>query len=180
MPFQRGQITIMRTITRDFIPASFPFLTYRNILLHFNHWTKTQRDSSGLQLHQQSQYQIIRWFGVGWRLMGRCRYIHTVGCYTYIFCGGWTSQVNLSPLSAAFMRQWIGSELVQIMAVAYSAQSRYLNQCRVIVNWNLMNKFQKNCDQNTKLSFTKMHLKIPSTKWWLFCPGGDELNRLSL
>ena len=33
------------------------------------------------------------------------------------------------PLSASYMRQRIGSTLVQIMAVAYSAPSHYLNQC---------------------------------------------------
>ena len=35
--------------------------------------------------------------------------------------------------------------------VAYSAPSHYLNQCRVIINWIIRNKFQWNFNQNTKL-----------------------------
>ena len=34
--------------------------------------------------------------------------------------------------------------------VAYSAPSHYINQCCVIVNWNLRNKLQWNVNQNTK------------------------------
>ena len=60
-----------------------------------------------------------------------------------------------------WFRQWL---------VTYSAPSHYLNQCWVIVNWTLMNKLQWNFNQNTKLSFTKMHLKISSAKWRPFCP----------
>ena len=41
-----------------------------------------------------------------------------------------------------WFRQWL---------VAYSVPSHYLNQCWVIVNWTLRNKFQWNCYQNTKL-----------------------------
>ena len=52
---------------------------------------------------------------------------------------------------------------------AYSAPSHYLNQCWVIVNWTLRNKFQWNFNQYKKISFTKMHLKIPSAK----CAGRD-------
>ena len=61
------------------------------------------------------------------------------------------------------------------VALLHSAASHYLNQCWVIVNWTLRNKVQINFNQNTKLSFTKMHLKISSVKWRPFCPGGDEL-----
>ena len=59
--------------------------------------------------------------------------------------------VNSSPPSAAYMRRWIKSVLVQIMACRLSAPSHYLNQCWVIVNWTLGNKFQWNFNQNTKL-----------------------------
>ena len=37
--------------------------------------------------------------------------------------------------------------------VAYSAPSHYLNQCRIIVNWTLRNKFQWNCNRNTNKTF---------------------------
>ena len=53
------------------------------------------------------------------------------------------------------MHQWIGSALVQIMAVAYSAPSHYLNQCWFIVNWNLRNKLQWNFNENTKIFIHK-------------------------
>ena len=48
------------------------------------------------------------------------------------------------------MRQWIGSALVQIMLVAYSALNHYLNQCWFIVNRTLRNKLQWNINR-TKL-----------------------------
>ena len=56
----------------------------------------------------------------------------------------------ISP-SAAYMRQWIGSALVQVMVVAYSTPSHYLNQYWVIVNWTLRNKLQWLSNQNIKL-----------------------------
>ena len=68
---------------------------------------------------------------------------------------------NPSRPSAAYIRQWVGLALVQIIACfAYSASSQYLNQCWVIVNWTLRNKLQWKFNQNTKFSFTKMLLKI--------------------
>ena len=59
--------------------------------------------------------------------------------------------------SAAYVRQWIGPVLVQIMACCLLAPillmpSHYLNDCWVIVNWTLRNNLQWNFDQNTKLS----------------------------
>ena len=56
----------------------------------------------------------------------------------------------ISP-SAVYMRQWIGSVLIQIKA--YSTPSHYLHQCWVIVNWAIRNKLQWNFNQNTKISF---------------------------
>ena len=48
-------------------------------------------------------------------------------------------RVNSSPLSASYMRQWTGPSLVQV---------NYLNQCWLIVNWTLGNKFQWNLNRN--------------------------------
>ena len=59
-----------------------------------------------------------------------------------------TSHQLISPL-VPHMRQWIRSALVQI--VTFLLPSLYLNQCWVIVNWTLRNKFQWNFNQNTKL-----------------------------
>ena len=62
------------------------------------------------------------------------------------------SEITHPPPSYAYMRQWIGSALVQIMACRlYSAPSHYLNQCWIIVNWTLRNKLKRNFNQNTKL-----------------------------
>ena len=60
--------------------------------------------------------------------------------------------LNSSPPSAAYMRQWIGSAL---WLVAYWAPSHYLNQCWVIVYWVHRNKLQWNFNQNTKFFIHK-------------------------
>ena len=62
--------------------------------------------------------------------------------------GGLFVQVSAPP-STAYMRQWIGSALVRIMA--YSTPSHYLNQRGFIVNWTLKNNLQWNFDQNTAI-----------------------------
>ena len=64
---------------------------------------------------------------------------------------------NSSPPSATYMRQWIGSALVQIMALSATNFSKILIKIQ-------------------NFSFTKMHLKIPSAKWWQFCPGRRWVN----
>ena len=73
-------------------------------------------------------------------------------CIFYIF----KCEFNSSHPSAAYrsMRQWTGSALVQIMA------------CRL---------FGAILITIQNVSFTKMHLKTLSAKWWPFCSGGDEL-----
>ena len=63
----------------------------------------------------------------------------------------WLGCFNSPPTSAAYMRQWIGWTLVQVMACANSAPSHYLNQWWDIINWALRNKLQWNFNQNTKL-----------------------------
>ena len=58
---------------------------------------------------------------------------------------GIIKHVNSFPLSAAYMRRWTGSALVQVMASClFLAPSHYLNQCSLIVNWTLRNKLQWN------------------------------------
>ena len=61
--------------------------------------------------------------------------------------------------------------------IAYSAPDHCPGQCWVIVNWN---GFQWNFYQNTDPFIGKMHLKISSVRWWLICPGGDELNHTQM
>ena len=91
-------------------------------------------------------------------------------CYIHEFCNGIIHVFNSSPPGAAYMHQWIRSALVQIMVVAYSAPSHYLNQWWV--NWTLRKKLQWIKIQT--FSFTKIHLQITYAKWQLFCPRGDE------
>ena len=80
---------------------------------------------------------------------------------------------QLISLCVAYMRQWIGSALVQIMACRLFS-AKWLS--KPTVNWTLMNKLQWICFVKTvSFPLTKMHMKISSAKWRPFCPGGDEL-----
>ena len=58
---------------------------------------------------------------------------------------------NSSPLSAAYMCQWIGSALVQIMACCLFSAKSLSKPMLVIVDWTLRNKLQWNFNQYTKL-----------------------------
>ena len=51
------------------------------------------------------------------------------------------------------------STLVEIMAWCLYPPSHHLNQCWLIFNWNLINKYQWILNQNTKLFFAKIHLE---------------------
>ena len=78
--------------------------------------------------------------------------------------------VNLSPLSAAYLRQWIESTLLQITA------------CRLFGRQAISQPMLGYCiqrDLNKKtFSFIKMHLKM-SGKWRPICPREDELMHVS-
>ena len=69
--------------------------------------------------------------------------------------------------------RWIRPALVQIMACclfgAKPLSQPMLAYCQLHFGTNFGEFLSKN------LSFTKIHLKISSTKWRPFCPGGDEL-----
>ena len=81
--------------------------------------------------------------------------------------------INPSPPSAAYMRQWIGSTLVQIMASGlYGTKplsKPVLGYCQLGTN------FSKFLIKIQIFSFMKMHQKILSAKWRPFCRGGDEV-----
>ena len=59
--------------------------------------------------------------------------------------------VDSSPPSAAYLRHWIGSALLQITACRLFGAEPYLDQCWVVVNWTLTNKLQWNSIQNAIL-----------------------------
>ena len=82
------------------------------------------------------------------------------------------------PPSAAYIIHWIGSALVQIMACRlFQCQAiiYHLNECWVIVNWALGNKFQWKFNQYTKLFIHDNASENIVCKWRPLCPGGDEL-----
>ena len=58
--------------------------------------------------------------------------------------------INSSPPSAAYMRQWTGSALVQIMACRLFDAKPLSEPMLDFVNWTLRNKLQYNFNQNTK------------------------------
>ena len=49
------------------------------------------------------------------------------------------------------------------------APGHHLKQCWDIINWTLKNNLQWNFNQNSYISFKKMHLKMLSVKWCPFC-----------
>ena len=63
--------------------------------------------------------------------------------------------INSSPPSAAYIRQWIESALVQTMAYRLFGAKPLFNQCCVIVIWTLRHKLQWSFNQNTKLFIYK-------------------------
>ena len=79
----------------------------------------------------------------------------------------------LSPLSAAYMHQCIGSALVQIL------KNHNLNQCWVIIKWTLRNKLQWNFDQNTTLFIHENVSENIVCEMAAMFSRGDELTGLS-
>ena len=65
---------------------------------------------------------------------------NTQNCQFFTGLFGWLKiQINSSSPSAAYMHQWTGSALVQIVACCLMAPSHYLNQCWLIsseVQWH--------------------------------------------
>ena len=59
--------------------------------------------------------------------------------------------IDSYPPSTTYMRQWIGSALVQVMACRLVGNKQYPNHCWPTVNWSPRNKFQWNLKRNTKL-----------------------------
>ena len=110
-----------------------------------------------------------RWsFGMDNFIAHLTRHVITCSCCIQVNPCWHTS----SPARAPYMRQWIGSALVQIMDCRLFGARSLSKQCWVIVNHTISNKIQRNFNQGRNFSFTKMHLKLSSAKWRPFCPGG--------
>ena len=77
---------------------------------------------------------------------------------------------NSSPPSAASMRQWTGSTLLQVMACCLTAPSHYLNQWWLI----LWHSSGGSCGESPKLPVTKPSSEIASLKSHLDLTGDNE------
>ena len=145
----------------------------------FNHGTSSARDSitkdssnSNAPIQNQfwfTLYNIASIFRVYVPTVAPCQCFWMQQCNVLRHESGKheTFCINSSPPSAAYVRQWIGSALVQIMACrrfgAKPLSTPMLGYCHfIVIAW----------------SFTKMHLKMSSAKWRPFCPGGDELRHM--
>ena len=87
----------------------------------------------------------------------------------YISIHGWALH-NSSPPSAAYMRQWIKSTLVQIMACRLFGAK----QLSKLSTRPLGTNFSEMPIKIRNFSVTKMYLKISPAKWRPFFPGGVE------
>ena len=58
----------------------------------------------------------------------------------------------------------------------FTAPSHYLTQCWNILIRTLGNNLQCNCNRNTNMPFTKMHMKTSFAKWLQFCHGPNVLS----
>ena len=85
--------------------------------------------------------------------------------------------LNSSPPSAAYMCQWSGLALVQIMAChlfgTKPLSKPMLGYCQLDP---LGTNFSEVLIKAQNFSFMKMHLNVSSAKWWPFCPEVHELN----
>ena len=73
-------------------------------------------------------------------------------------------QVNTSPSSAAYMRHWAGSSLVQV------TPSHYLNQCWLIVNWTPGSIIKWNLNRNSIIFIQENAIwkcRLPKWRVWL-------------
>ena len=82
---------------------------------------------------------------------------------------------NSSPSSAAYMRQWIRSALVQIMACRLFGAKPLSEPILGVVYRTLGNKLPCNFNQNSTIFIQENAFKMSSAKWRPFCPKGDEL-----
>ena len=85
--------------------------------------------------------------------------------------------INPSPPSVAYMRQWIGSALVQIMACRlFRRQDTIWNNAGLLSSGLFTNKRQWNFSQNRKLFVHENASENIVGEMHPFCSGEDELN----
>ena len=122
-----------------------------------------QRKKIPGKLHNSIVYSMQAWFGFSWYLLNMLQQ-QWVTDDTAQWQGSQLNSaatsptrkaINSSPTSAAYMRQGIGSALVQIMACHLLGAKPLSNQSCVVVTWTLRNKLKWNFNQNTKLFIHK-------------------------
>ena len=81
--------------------------------------------------------------------------------------------INSSPPSAAYMRQWTRSSLIQVMAVRLVRRQAITRINAGLLSTGLLGTyFSEIWIGILSFSFKKMQLKMSSAKWRPFCPGG--------
>ena len=86
----------------------------------------------------------------------------------------WTQDFNSSPPSAAYMRLWIRSALVQIMACHLFGAKPLSKPGSAGLLWiePIGTNFSEILIKIQNFSFIKMHMKMLAAKWRPFFPGG--------
>ena len=98
---------------------------------------------------------------------------------TWLCCDCWCSLSSLTHcgLRSMIMCQWVGSPLTHLPLVPHICISELgQNWFRWLLSIGTLGPNSSEILLKIQnFSFTKMHQKISSAKWWPFCPGGDEL-----
>ena len=105
-------------------------------------WVKTPRDDASLfSFNENKTYRLL--------LAGDVRRQNSE--FKLIEVNqSWFKLIKLISPSAAYMRQWAGSALIQVMACSrFGAPSHYLIQCWLIVNRTVRNKLYWNFNRNS-------------------------------
>ena len=126
-----------------------------------------------LVLSMNTKVRSCMMYTYGW---GSHRFFSQSQLCRYMFCCCYNKLLNSSPPSAAYMRKWTGSLLVQVMAWrqigAKPLPEPVLAYCQLDSKEQISVKLE--------LKFYHFHSrkciwKYGLSKWQAFCPGGDEL-----
>ena len=108
-------------------------------------------------------------------ITSRVRWVQYIDSWRFVFIKrlikNTTVPLTLCGLVTSYSIDEEGTSLVHVMTCRLSAPSHYPNQCWLVVEWTLKNKFRWNMNQNTAIYIQEMHLKMLSTKRRTFCSG---------
>ena len=85
-------------------------------------------------------------------------------------------QLLVQPVMKVLSKWWHFCFNVCCLISARPLHETMLIYC-LIIHWTLRNQLQGNLNQNTKIHFNKMHLKIQYAKCLSSCPTAKELNQ---